>query len=904
MSSETLEFTGCNFFRLRLAYSILSGRPIRIVDIRKSDDRPGIRDFEAKLIGLLEKVTNGTKVEISRTGTQVIFRPGMITGGVVNVDCGINRCISYFLEPLILLSPFCKLAMTIKLKGVTNSPGEISVDGIKAGWLKVYNKFVLNDEKLDIKIQARGLKPDGGGVVVFTAPIVKTLRPVKRQQAGKVCKIRGQAYVTKVTPSLAYRMIDSAKKAMHGYISDVFIAVDQRKGDAGGVSPGYGLFLTAETTEGVIYQAEALSRPKGEVGVPILPEDIGTEAGHALLQQIYMGGALDSSAQVLASTFMTLCPKDVSHFLYGPLPVYSVHVFRHLKQFFEIEFKMEDWRNVVKEEEADMRIGSADKVMITAVGMKLSLSLTERMKRSQKKAMEFDFATLDGDLCKTEIVEPESVSAATPSAVSLPSITTVLPSDTHSILPSVAPPVAPSNKKQTRLEDFFNRGTASSSRSPHHGRHRHHNTPNKHITAERERRNTRTRSTKPKKADKVPSGRSKQKKFMKVLHEIILEKLKTENAIPKIAFRRVVQQIMETNFPEYQIQQGALDALQLETEMMGTKMFKLSGILATHAKRQTLKRDDIVLLKDIFEVNRDGCRFAIACVVVFHFIHLRMSSLMDAEVWDFFCKRLPLSEEGIQEEKDADSELEWIIQTEQMQLNLISATVSRLEDTEVLVKIPLMTNIFELTLRKSDDFPNSPPALRAEYVDGFDSFAWNKNSSLLELTEKFIDFCRSVDEAILEIKDAGTDGFEVTEMGIDEDESTHLMKMSYTVGPVPKNDLEKKEIHSIPCRLQYTGPAEVSGNFIREQVEGEKCERGMFRGRGLEGADWKAPEGYTITVLKERKGPKGVMLDIESRPESIKVWQWDRTCGEDNADRTAIGRASAYLRIAQSLVDD
>lgn len=370
MSSETLEFSGCNFFRLRLAYSILSGRPIRIINIRKNDDRPGIRDFEAKLIGLLEKVTNGTKVEISRTGTQVSFRPGMITGGTVNVDCGTDRCLSYFLEPLILLSPFCKLAMTIKLKGVTNAPGELSVDGIKASWLKVYNKFVLNDEKLDIKIQGRGLKPEGGGVVIFTAPIVKTLRPVKRQQVGKVCKIRGQAYVTKVTPSLAYRMIDAAKKAMHGYISDVFISVDQRKGDAGGSSPGYGLFLTAETTEGVIYQAEAVSRPKGEQGNPILPEDIGIEAGHALLQQIYMGGALDSSSQVLASTFMTLCPKDVSHFLYGPLPMYSVHCLRHLKQFFEVEFKMEDYQKIRKDEDAaDLRTGSLDKAMITAVGV-------------------------------------------------------------------------------------------------------------------------------------------------------------------------------------------------------------------------------------------------------------------------------------------------------------------------------------------------------------------------------------------------------------------------------------------------------------------------------------------------------------------------------------------------------
>ena len=80
------------------------------------------------------------------------------------------------------------------------------------------------------------------------------------------------------------------------------------------------------------------------------------------------------------------------------------------------------------------------------------------------------------------------------------------------------------------------------------------------------------------------------------------------------------------------------------------------------------------------------------------------------------------------------------------------------------------------------------------------------------------------------------------------------VKMSYTIGPAQKLDAEKKEVHSIPCSVQYTGPAEVSSNFIREQIDGESAERGMFRGRGMEGAEWKAPEGYEIHVLKERKG--------------------------------------------------
>ncbi|CAI4232526.1 unnamed protein product [Auanema sp. JU1783] len=367
--SEELCFEGCNFFRLRICYSILSGRRIKIRNIRKNEDAPGIRDYESKLLNLIDRITNGTRIEIGATGTMVTIRPGLIIGGNVTFDCGSSRCLSYFLEPLVMISPFCKNPLVAKLKGVTNAPDELSVDAIKGTWFSVYNKFVLNDEKLDLKISARGLMPDGGGSIIFTAPIVKTLRSPKREKAGKVCKIRGYAYVSKVTPSVAYRMITEAKKTLTGYIADVYITVDHRKGDGGGKSPGYGLFLTAETTEGVVYHGEAISRPKGVEGDPLTAEEIGNQAAVALLNQIHAGGSLDSSAQSLAATFVTLCQKDVSKFLFGPFTVYSVNCLRHLKKFFEVQFKIEEWRKIVTEEQESLAMGSLNKSMVTGMGI-------------------------------------------------------------------------------------------------------------------------------------------------------------------------------------------------------------------------------------------------------------------------------------------------------------------------------------------------------------------------------------------------------------------------------------------------------------------------------------------------------------------------------------------------------
>lgn len=65
-----LKFKGCQNFRQRLVCSTLSGRAIRIDDIRSDDQNPGLRDFEASLLRLLEKLTNGCVVEINETGEQ------------------------------------------------------------------------------------------------------------------------------------------------------------------------------------------------------------------------------------------------------------------------------------------------------------------------------------------------------------------------------------------------------------------------------------------------------------------------------------------------------------------------------------------------------------------------------------------------------------------------------------------------------------------------------------------------------------------------------------------------------------------------------------------------------------------------------------------------------------------
>ena len=66
-----LKFRGCQSLRLRIALATISGRAVHIDDIRANSETPGLRDFEANFLRLIEKVTNGCVVEINETGVHV-----------------------------------------------------------------------------------------------------------------------------------------------------------------------------------------------------------------------------------------------------------------------------------------------------------------------------------------------------------------------------------------------------------------------------------------------------------------------------------------------------------------------------------------------------------------------------------------------------------------------------------------------------------------------------------------------------------------------------------------------------------------------------------------------------------------------------------------------------------------
>lgn len=93
---------------------------------------------------------------------------------------------------------------------------------------------------------------------------------------------------------------------------------------------------------------------------------------------------------------------------------------------------------------------------------------------------------------------------------------------------------------------------------------------------------------------------SKRKRKSHILQEIRHLRRTTHFLIPKLPFSRLVREIMLDLFPRKEINKikaSALEALQEASEMYIVQFFEDSVLLAYHAKRITLMRNDMILMR-------------------------------------------------------------------------------------------------------------------------------------------------------------------------------------------------------------------------------------------------------------------------------------------------------------------
>lgn len=353
MSTQTapLKFTGHHSLCSRLVLATLHGRPIHVSQIRsKNPTNPGLAPHEISLLRLLESITNGSHIEISYTGTTLLYKPGLITGSVPGrgadangvlrheVDGRVQRGVSYFILAVCLLAPFSKGKVNVLFTGpgvITSAVekcGDVSVDTVRTAVLPIYAQFGIERE-LELRIVKRSnpsntikSRSGAGEVQLVVGHQVRLPKTVHLLKPGRVKRIRGVAYATGVSGGNNARMIESARSVLNALAPDIYIFsdgsaaqlvdIENRDGtsEKKKIGLGFGLSLVAETSgPGVFYSADAASGPNGGE----TPEDIGKRAAFMLLESIEKEGCASAEAAGTVLTLMSMGSEDVGRVQLG-----------------------------------------------------------------------------------------------------------------------------------------------------------------------------------------------------------------------------------------------------------------------------------------------------------------------------------------------------------------------------------------------------------------------------------------------------------------------------------------------------------------------------------------------------------------------------------------------------------
>ncbi|EON62014.1 18S rRNA biogenesis protein RCL1 [Coniosporium apollinis CBS 100218] len=348
-SPPPIRFTGSKYLVQRLVVSTLTGRPIRISQIRSnSTTSPGLLPHEISFLRLLDTITNGSLIEFSMTGTTLLYRPGLLTGSAQGYGADTSgvlkhelprectRGVSYYLLPLCLLAPFSKAALNVLFTGAgvitssTPSTGDISVDTVRTAILPLYRSFGI-ENNIELRILRRsnpgpGNRGGGGEVQLLFGHQVRLPKTVHLLNPGRVKSIKGVAYATGVSAANNARMIEAARGVLNPFVANTYIFSDvssaplvpdgsktAQPGAKRKIGVGFGISLVAESSTGALWSADVASPPEG--GVP--PEDVGRGAAYQLLETISKGGYVSAVAAPTVLTLMAMGSEDVGRVKMG-----------------------------------------------------------------------------------------------------------------------------------------------------------------------------------------------------------------------------------------------------------------------------------------------------------------------------------------------------------------------------------------------------------------------------------------------------------------------------------------------------------------------------------------------------------------------------------------------------------
>lgn len=278
---------GGQILRVSVALAAITGKPIRVHNIRAKRSPSGIRPQHETAAKAVAELSQAEVKGLSVGSMELEFRPKGITGGKFLFDAGTAASTSLILQSLMPIMAFSDGDTWTEVRGGTNNPLAPPVDYLQRVLLPTLARTGFRGS---VELVRRGFYPRGGGVVTAWTEPVRRLSPIVLTEFGEVRRIHGLSYSSRLPCHIVERMARSANKTLTnaGFReADIGLECLQPKDGRCALSPGCGIILLAELSTGAILGSDSL----GEIGKTA--ERVGQEAAEPLCRRLKAGAPVD-----------------------------------------------------------------------------------------------------------------------------------------------------------------------------------------------------------------------------------------------------------------------------------------------------------------------------------------------------------------------------------------------------------------------------------------------------------------------------------------------------------------------------------------------------------------------------------------------------------------------------------
>jgi RNA 3'-phosphate cyclase len=202
---------GGQLLRMSIALSAITGKAVKITNIRAKRRNPGLAAQHVVAIDSIVKLCNGEIRGLNKGSMEVDFHPSKISGGDLKLEVGTAGSLMLVLQASLPPSLLASNPVNLSITGGTDVRWAPPFDYFQNVFLPM---IAIMGAKTNLELERRGYYPRGGGKIEMKIQPSGKLSPLNVSDRGQLKRVSGLAHVSNLPISIAERMKSEAEKIL------------------------------------------------------------------------------------------------------------------------------------------------------------------------------------------------------------------------------------------------------------------------------------------------------------------------------------------------------------------------------------------------------------------------------------------------------------------------------------------------------------------------------------------------------------------------------------------------------------------------------------------------------------------------------------------------------------------